>query len=326
MQSGLLRAKGLNDSPRQRFRKGDRTRRMWTLREEEILAATLLELVARGWKSDNGFRAGYLSKIEDSIRSEFPNSDLKATPHITSKISSWKKSYASLRAILGRSGVGFNTDGDHKIDCDDDQWDQIVQADKDAKFMRTKSWPFWETWKCIFGKDRASGGAENIDDAADRVRSQLAGASQCNENDYHPSFDDFPVDESTPMADTPDFHDNSSGNSAKQMSSNKTNPLKCKKDSSDAALMEFLANLHTETNSHLELISARIGYEFDMGKARQEVFDKLGTVDGLTLDQRYELCDILGDKPQRLEVFMGMPATARLGYVLRLIAHNRKDG
>ncbi|KAL1553785.1 hypothetical protein AAHA92_14416 [Salvia divinorum] len=257
MQSGLLRAKGLNDSPRQRFQKGDRTRRMWTLREEEILAATLLELVARGWKSDNGFRAGYLSKIEDSIRSEFPNSDLKATPHITSKISSWKKSYASLRAILGRSSVGFNTDGDHKIDCDDDQCDQIVQADKDAKFMRTKSWPFWETWKCIFGKDRASGGGvENIDDAADRARSQLAGASQCNENDYHPSFDDFPVDESTPLADTPDFNDNSSGNSTKQI----------------------------------------------------------------------KLCDILGDKPQRLEVFMGMPATARLGYVLRLIAHNRKDG
>ncbi|KAL1540578.1 hypothetical protein AAHA92_24913 [Salvia divinorum] len=87
-------------------------------------------------------------------------------------------------------------------------------------------------------------------------------------------------------------------------------------------MMEFLANLHVETNSCLDFISARIGYEFDFGKARQEVFDKLGDVDGLTLDQRYELCDILGDKSQRLEVFMGMPVHARLGYVLRLIDHN----
>ena len=56
-----------------------------------------------------------------------------------------------------------------------------------------------------------------------------------------------------------------------------------------------------------------------MGKARQEVFDKLGTVDGLTLSQRYDLCDILSDKPQRLEVFIGMPANARLGYLLRFL-------
>ncbi|KAG6436760.1 hypothetical protein SASPL_101662 [Salvia splendens] len=32
-------------SPGQKFRKGERSRRMWTLREEEILASTLLELV-----------------------------------------------------------------------------------------------------------------------------------------------------------------------------------------------------------------------------------------------------------------------------------------
>ncbi|KAL1566833.1 hypothetical protein AAHA92_02390 [Salvia divinorum] len=92
--------------------------------------------------------------------------------------------------------------------------------------------------------------------------------------------------------------------------------------SSDDALMEFLANLHAETNSRLEVISSRIGYEFDLGKARQDVFDKLGTVEGLTLDERYDLCDILGDKSQRLEVFMGMPSNARLGYLKRLMKKN----
>lgn len=99
---------------------------MWVPREEEILAASLLDLVAGGWKSDNGFRSGYLTKIEDSLRREFPNTDLKGTPHITSKISAWKKSYGSLRSILGRTGVGFNPHGDYKIDCTDEQWEQIV--------------------------------------------------------------------------------------------------------------------------------------------------------------------------------------------------------
>ena len=111
-----------------KFKKGDRTRRMWTSREEEILAATLVELVARGWKSDNGFRAGYLQKIVDSIRAEFPTSDIRGTPHVTSKLQAWKNNYNSLRKILARTGVGFNPHGDFKIDCDDEQWEQIVHV------------------------------------------------------------------------------------------------------------------------------------------------------------------------------------------------------
>ncbi|KAL1545562.1 hypothetical protein AAHA92_22271 [Salvia divinorum] len=293
VRRGGSASEGNNDSPRPKFRKGDHSRRMWTVR---------------------------------AIRKEFPNSDIKATPHVMLGISAWKKRYNSLRAILGRSGVGFNVHGDYKIDCDDDQWEQIVQADTNAKFMRTKSWPFWETWKSIFGKDRATGGgAEDVDIAADRVRSQLAGGSQCNENYYHPTFEDFSVDETAPLAEQSDNHDNSSENTDKPMSTNKHGSLKRKQPSSDVVLMEFLANLHAETNSRLEVISSRIGYEFDLGKARQEVFDKLGSVEGLTLDRRYELCDILGDKSQPLEEFMGMPVNARLGYVLRLIEQNRKE-
>ncbi|KAL1540579.1 hypothetical protein AAHA92_24913 [Salvia divinorum] len=123
------------------------------------------------------------------------------------------------------------------------------------------------------------------------------------------------------LINSPTQHVNSANND-KQTPTTRGGSLKRKNETTDGAMMEFLANLHVETNSCLDFISARIGYEFDFGKARQEVFDKLGDVDGLTLDQRYELCDILGDKSQRLEVFMGMPVHARLGYVLRLIDHN----
>ena len=101
---------------------------MWTVREEEVLAACMLDLVARGWKSDNGFRAGYLGKIEDAIRKEFPNTDIKGTPHVTSKITAWKKSYTSLKGILSKSGVGFNFNNEYKIKCDDDQWEAIVMV------------------------------------------------------------------------------------------------------------------------------------------------------------------------------------------------------
>ncbi|KAG6406416.1 hypothetical protein SASPL_134016 [Salvia splendens] len=330
MQSctGTFSQDGVAVSGRQKFRKGDRSRRIWIFREEEILAATLLDLVAHGWKSDNGFRTGYLTKIEESLRAEFPNCDLRGTPHITSKIGAWKKSYGILRSILSRTGIGFNLHNDFKIDIDDEQWEQIVQANKDAKFMRNKPWPFWEQWKCIFGKDRAGGGgAEQVDAAAEHMRSHLGGGSQCNENDYHPSFDDLPfADGSVPATASPELNESSSRYTEKEMSTTKGNTLKRKSSSPDTQLFAFLANLHAETNSCLDVIASRIGYGFDMGKARQEVFDKLGTVDGLSLDQRYDLCNILGDKPQRLEVFIGMPASARLGYVMKLIEESRRCG
>ncbi|KAG6403469.1 hypothetical protein SASPL_135691 [Salvia splendens] len=56
---------------------------------------------------------------------------------------------ASLKDKIGqewnRSGIGFNLNGDHKIECGDEQWEQIIK------------WPYWEDWKEIFGHDRANG-------------------------------------------------------------------------------------------------------------------------------------------------------------------------
>ena len=83
--------------------------------------------------------------------------------------------------------------------------------------------------------------------------------------------------------------------------------------------MEFLGNLHAQTNACLDKISSRIDY---VAQAREEVFVKLGCVDSLTLYQRYDLCDILSDKPQRMEVFKGVHANAKLEYVLHLLAKN----
>ncbi|KAL1546013.1 hypothetical protein AAHA92_22672 [Salvia divinorum] len=198
------------------------------------------------------------------------------------------------------------------------------QVDLNAKFMRNKSWPFWEDWKCIFGKDRASGGgAEDVEIVTSQVRTRFVGVNRVNDDDYRPSFEDFLGNEIPNLTPETEHENNSSAHSDQPESTTKSRSLKRKLNSNDSALMEFLGKLHAETNSRLEVISSRIGYEFDMGKARQVVFDKLGDVDGLSLDQRYELCDILGDKPQRLEVFLGMPSTAKLGYVLRLIQHNR---
>ncbi|KAG6403230.1 hypothetical protein SASPL_135447 [Salvia splendens] len=54
-----------------------RHRRIWSRKEQKILISTLKDLAALSWKSDNGFRAGYLAKVEEALRREFPATDLK---------------------------------------------------------------------------------------------------------------------------------------------------------------------------------------------------------------------------------------------------------
>lgn len=109
----------------------DRSRRSWSDKEERALIAAMKELVATGWKADNGFRGGYQNKVEEYLLHDFPTTDLRANPHIQSKITAWKKSYNGLCIILERSGVGFNVHNDFKIDCSDEQWDHIIKVNLD---------------------------------------------------------------------------------------------------------------------------------------------------------------------------------------------------
>ncbi|KAL2232405.1 UNVERIFIED_CONTAM: hypothetical protein Sindi_1420500 [Sesamum indicum] len=81
---------------------------MWTILEEERLVAGLKNLIVTGWKCNNGFRNGYLGQLEAYIAKSFPTADIKAEPHITSKLHMWKKQYSTLSTMLTRSGLGWD--------------------------------------------------------------------------------------------------------------------------------------------------------------------------------------------------------------------------
>ncbi|KAG6390532.1 hypothetical protein SASPL_148270 [Salvia splendens] len=270
----------------------DRTRRSWSPREEEVLLSTMKGLVVTGWKADNGFCGGYLSRIMEALKREFPRTDLKTSPHITSKISQWKKSYNSLCGILGRSGVGFNLHNDYKIDCDDDQWEQIITADKEARNMRFKSWPMWDAWKEIFGKDHseyvASTGAPS-------------GANPQNTK-------------SSPQGLDQTASDNDNETQSAQKKNKKIKVV----DRSDI-LLEMLAKSNENINSRLDKLTNRIGYEFDVNKARKEVFPILRDIQGLTLGQQLDAAGIILEKVQCLDLFMSLPEAFRHTYVVRML-------
>ncbi|XP_057765001.1 uncharacterized protein At2g29880-like [Salvia miltiorrhiza] len=298
---------------RGRVSKSKKSRRSWSTQEEAVLLVALKELVVQGWKADNGFRAGYLNKLEDAMRNEFPNTDLRGMPHINSKISAWKKNYNSLLLMFSKSGFGFNLKGTFMIDCTNELWEEIVKCDNNAENMRFKSWPLFEDWKQIFGKDRATG--EHAEDVMEAVNKVYAADNMAQDSLGQSSHDEVAND----TAEASACH-NEKGAGTTRTSSKKRKARNAEVDILYLALKEISSN----TDKRLADLANRTGYEFDLGKARQTIFEQLSCIPGLSRSEKFDVCEILADKVQRLEIFIGLPEDAKYDYVMRLL-HSKNN-
>ncbi|KAG8372856.1 hypothetical protein BUALT_Bualt12G0110500 [Buddleja alternifolia] len=68
----------------------------------------------------------------------FPGTDLRAMPHINSKIHVWRKDYGSLTIMLKKSGIGWN-DTTKMIEAEDEAWENFVKVDLNASLIRVMS-------------------------------------------------------------------------------------------------------------------------------------------------------------------------------------------
>ena len=91
-----------------------RERRIWSAEEESLLVDLLYEMNHTGWKVDTGHKSGYLTYIEKEISKKIPNSDLKADPHIKSKVKIMKKQMTLILEIQ-RNASGFAWDDVNKM-------------------------------------------------------------------------------------------------------------------------------------------------------------------------------------------------------------------
>lgn len=189
-----------------------------------------------------------------------------------------------------------------------------VQADRNGKNIREHSWPLLDDWKMIFGKDRANGDTAEL--VMDAVNELLQNHNlESAHNDKQDKFEG--------MADNVnnDIGEDSVCQSTKMKESSL--PSKKKQKTTDKGykhnVCELLKEIHRDTNARLESLASRIGYQADLGKARKEVFDLLEGIPGLSLNDKFFVCDFLADKVAYLEVFMGLPVSARPAYVMRIM-------
>ncbi|KAF5939417.1 hypothetical protein HYC85_023676 [Camellia sinensis] len=96
--------------------KKGKPRSFWNHREKVFLITTMKD-----------FRASFYNECEKKILSAFLGTDLRASPHIDSKIKMLRKQYNTLQDMLNISGFGW--DGEQKMVLvdSDDVWQNYVR-------------------------------------------------------------------------------------------------------------------------------------------------------------------------------------------------------
>ncbi|KAG6412169.1 hypothetical protein SASPL_124839 [Salvia splendens] len=264
-------------------------RHCWTEREEAILMSAMKELAATGWKSDNGFRSGYLTSALEALKREFPKIDIVVHPHIKSKITSWKKNYYSLMQILDRSG-----------------------KDSNAKYMKNKSWPM------------LSEGVKGMDtgEAVQKIYGSNVAVGESSAKSSPITLEKLFPDEVFPSGLLPEMVDEStSAPTPVRVTLRVQNKVPKKRKTKDkmGSVLALMNRIHEHTNEPLKDISTRIGYEFDLSKKRTEIFNQLKGMPGLTIKQQFYAAKKLVKEPELMDLFRGLNEWARPAFVLNLL-------
>lgn len=176
--------------------------------------------------------------------------------------------------------------------------------------MRYKSWPYYEDWQVLFGKDRANG--ENAEDILD--------ASNALDDDIT-TGDDIGFDDGVSLEDMAENEAASDGisHSVNRRASPIPKPKKSKMAAEISGIKEVLGEIGKKTDERLATLAEGIGYEAQLGKARKGAFEQLGRIGTLSIDDRFDVCEILGKERDKLEIFMGLPDSALPLFVARLL-------
>ncbi|EPS61257.1 hypothetical protein M569_13541, partial [Genlisea aurea] len=130
-------------------------RLVWTAREEEALIAAFYTIIPT-WKCENGFQTGFLLQLEKEMQISCPRTQIKGRPHILSNYKIWKREHGLVESLIEKFDVGFNS-VTKMVTATDDLWNEIEKEFPERKKLKMKRWPYFESWRVIFGKDRASG-------------------------------------------------------------------------------------------------------------------------------------------------------------------------
>ncbi|KAL0391178.1 UNVERIFIED_CONTAM: hypothetical protein Scaly_0474900 [Sesamum calycinum] len=246
-------------------------------------------------------KKGYLQQLEVLMCKQFPNTDIRAEPHMNSKVHVWKKYYGTLLGMMGKSGLGWD--------------DTRCMIDPSARSMRYKSWSYFPAWCEIFGKDQENGEVthdvnetENLSDNVTEIElvdCYVPTAEWCPDLGYVGNDNAFFGDNQANV----EANVNSTASNKKCMSSTKNR--KPHQDAQDDGLATAVFTFCETTNKRLGEWSKKYFVDYDEVSIRSTIFKAVGRVPGIDMNDQILISDRLVDNPKKMDLFFRLPDEAR---------------
>ncbi|KAL0401179.1 UNVERIFIED_CONTAM: hypothetical protein Slati_4147800 [Sesamum latifolium] len=252
------------------------TRRAWSNHEEEVLINGLKSIVSSGWKCDNGFRNGYLTHLENFMARALPNCEIKADPHITSKI----------------------------------------QIDPNAKNMRFKSWPYFGAWREIFGKDRATGdSARDPMEFSNKVQEEERndeGDCYIPIAEWNPKTGFASIEEEAPSNSNLNVDPTINSSSATKRASSSSRKRKAEDPlAALPQLVQVVTNFCDSANNRIGTLTRVLEKEFGDPDQRALIFTDVKQLNGLDENEQLHITNRLVNRPKDMEMYFSLPKESR---------------
>ncbi|XP_074588588.1 uncharacterized protein LOC141844431 [Curcuma longa] len=305
-------------------RKTHSTKRIWTKQEDAALVDCLVELSRdSAWKSENGFRTGYLLHLEKLMAARVPSSNLKATPHIESRYKLLKRQFHAISEMLNHSsGFGWN-DVEKCIIASKDVFDDWVKSHPGAIGLRNKEFPHFDDLMCVWGKDRATGaGAETPADAVEEINLCDEEADtfvhEIDEQGEGHEYEESVREEIRKSEmDTPD---------SSFCPSSKKQTIKKKQKKSDDALGDMVGEMHryitvvTEANEQLKGISTYFKKQSESSDRKMRIYDELMELPDLSEQEIMDVGEYILTDEHKIDNFFALPKAFKRNYVMKQLS------
>ncbi|KAL0313338.1 UNVERIFIED_CONTAM: hypothetical protein Sradi_5733100 [Sesamum radiatum] len=206
--------------------------------------------------------------------------------------------------MMSKSGFGWD-ESRHMVTVENnDVWDEYLKVDPSVRTMRFKSWPFFNAWREIFGKDGAQG--EVAEDINDTVRASTPLSP--------------PVSPTVPVNNRDDECYVRPQNVRKSGSTGKKR--KVAHAASDERLVDCVSTFCEAANVRMVELTKRLFVDFDEVEKRSSVFAAVANVEGLDMTEQLMLADRLVKNPKKMDLFFSLNETARKK-ILRLMLEGK---
>ncbi|KAF4400277.1 hypothetical protein G4B88_019486 [Cannabis sativa] len=241
----------------------------WTLEQDNALIVCLLELSRNlTRRADCGFKNSYLQQMESMLEAKLLDSNLKASPHIESRI----------KTLKGKCNCG----------------------------LYGKSFPYYHKLVEIYGRDCVTGAnGDNADDDEEEIRHDDAtGVKFGVDDNINDGGDDEEIDEFDGISNT----QQPTNMCRRRSTESTTNNQKSGKNKKSNAIDSISTNIGALAESVSEIVPKLQGLtdalsDKNVTEMQDNLYTKISKIEGLTIRQCIRATNILLKEPALMRIF-----------------------